>query len=80
MPVAYDRGVLYVWVKSSPAMQQMTYFASMMREKINKFVGRAWIKSIRFTLDRKSVPLPEENDEGLRDFLAKQFPNEDVDR
>src|SRR5258708_17327565 len=56
VPVGYDKGTLYIWVKSSSWMQQMIYFAQPVREKVNKFVGKNWVRRVRFTLDKKDVP------------------------
>jgi len=78
VPVSFISGDLYVWVKSAARMQELLFLVKPLREKINEFAGqRNWVKSIRFTLDRKSVPKPEETDSDLREFLAKTSPNED---
>ena len=76
MPVSYLDGTLYVWVKSAPRMQEMTFLVREIRKKINDFAGKYWVNSIRFTLDRKSCPLPQESAEGLRQFLDKETPKE----
>lgn len=78
-PVQFIRGQLYVWVKSAARMQDLTFLAKPIIEKINQFGGKKWVKSIRFTLDRKSVPSPEESEERLLKFLSKTTPNEDSD-
>ena len=75
-PVSYYKGTLYVWVKSPSWMQELTYFAKDMKDKINVWAGEEWIYFIRFTLDRRSLPKTEENQKHLQNFLSKQFPNE----
>lgn len=70
-PVGYDKGVLYVWVKSAAWMQEMTFLQKPLKDKINIFAGKKWIHMVKFTLDRKSVPNLQEIDEGTRNFLSK---------
>ena len=85
LPVGYHEGILYVWVKNSSQMQDLIFLVKPVREKINQFAIRCgwpessgpWAHQVRFTLDRKSVPKLQESPEGLREFLAKQSPNED---
>ena len=55
-PVDYNKGCLIVWVDSSVRLQEMVFLVRQLREQINNFVGRQWIRSIRFTLDRHHVP------------------------
>lgn len=70
-PVGYHNGVLYLWVKNSVIMNQMIFLAGKIKDKVNEKLGSRWVKSVRFTLDRKAVPKREETDEGFRDFLSK---------
>lgn len=56
MPVGYHKGELYVWVKNSVWMQEFLFIAGPLKEKVNKFVGRKWIKFVKFTLNRQEVP------------------------
>ncbi len=77
MPVGYVNGTLYVWVKSSARLQEMTFVIKTLLKKVNTYAGRNWVKSIRFTLDRKAVPQQQENVQGLQELLSKQSPNED---
>lgn len=55
-PVGFERGRLYLWVKSSTRMQEVRFFEATLKQKINEHVGRTWVRSIRFTLDRRGVP------------------------
>ena len=77
MPVGFLNGMLYVWVNNSVRMQEMTFLVKQIRQKINTHLGRNYVRSIRFTLDRKTVPTPQESAEDLRGFLSKQSPSED---
>ncbi len=72
LPVGYAKGCLYVWVKSAARMQELTFVVKPLMEKINSFVGKKWIRSIRFTQDRKSVPAAAEADETMRDFIQTE--------
>lgn len=70
-PVGYYRRQLYVWVKNASWLQELSFVEPSLRDKINAYLGRAWVGKIRFTLDRKSVPTYAESDEAMRDFLSK---------
>jgi hypothetical protein len=37
-------------------MQQLSFAAVPLRDKINTYLGRTYVRQIRFTLDRHSVP------------------------
>lgn len=71
LPVGYLKGTLYIWVKSGPRMQELLFLLDSLRDRINKFAGAHWVKSIRLTLDRKSVPQLEDAGEKMREFVAK---------
>ena len=76
-PVSYQNGTLHVWVKSSAWMQEMVYHAKTLKNRINEHVKKKWVREIRFTLDRRSVPKIEETPTDLKEFLSKQLPNAD---
>ncbi len=71
LPVGYLKGTLYVWCKSSARMQELTFMVRPLMQKINTFIGKRWVRSIRFTLDRKDVPAPEETSEEFKSFIEK---------
>lgn len=77
LPVGYNKKRLYIWVSNAARMQEMTFLVRPIMNKINTFCGEKWVKSIQFTLDRKSVARPQETSQDLRDFLSKEPPNED---
>jgi predicted nucleic acid-binding Zn ribbon protein len=66
LPVSFQRGTLYIWVKSSAWMQQLSFAAVPLKAKINEYLGREYVRFIRFTLDKHSVPNIGEGD--LPDF------------
>lgn len=68
-PVGYDRGRLYLWVKSSARMQELRFFEATIRDKVNEHVGREWVRHVRFTMDRRSVPQPGEVSEDFKNYL-----------
>lgn len=74
-PVSYDRGRLIVWVSDSVRLQEMTFVVSALQEKINSFVGRKWVHSIRFTLDRHAIPDHNQMNETSREFLSQTGEN-----
>lgn len=61
MPVGYNRGTLYVWVKHPVWMQQLGFIKDGIIENINRKLGRNFVTSIRFTMDKKDVPNLEES-------------------
>lgn len=55
-PVSYYRGTLYVWVKNSAWMQQLVFMREPMRDAINSKLQKNYVREIRLTMDRRSVP------------------------
>lgn len=76
-PVAYQRGRLYVWVNHSARIQEMSFMAQALLDKVNEFAGKKWVRSIKFTLDRREVPTSQEGQADLRNALSKSFPSGD---
>lgn len=68
-PVGFERGKLHLWVKSSARMQEIRFFENTIKQKVNEHVGREWIKSLRFTLDRHGVPPAAEVSAEFKKFL-----------
>ena len=71
-PVGFARGKLYIWVKSSARMQEIRFFEDTLVEKVNTYVGRQWVKSVKFTLDRRGIPKEAEAPAEMRDYLARE--------
>ncbi|MFN3454274.1 MAG: DUF721 domain-containing protein [Pseudobdellovibrio sp.] len=61
-PVAYHRGVLWLWVKNSVWMTQVTFMADAIKNSINQKFSHEMVKEIRLTMDRKSVPKTDNED------------------
>ncbi len=55
LPVAYERGCLYIWVQHSAWMQQLWFFQDVIREKVNAHIGHPWARTIKFTLSRRAA-------------------------
>ncbi len=55
-PVAYSKGVLYIWVSNASWLNQLFFVRGEILKKINKYAGDKWAKDIRFTQDKKDIP------------------------
>lgn len=75
-PVALQRGVLWLWVKNSTWMQQMTFMKEDIRRTINDKMGNETVKILRFTLDRREVPSSEADQEQIRRMIGKINPQD----
>ena len=73
-PVGFHRGVLYLWVRSSSWMQQLTFMKDPIQETLNKKLGRPMIKNIRFTLDRREVPSDSSSQKDFSNVIQKIAP------
>jgi hypothetical protein len=56
LPVGYDRGTLFVWVKNSTWMHHLQFLKETLQEQINSKLGKPFVKRIRLTLNRNEVP------------------------
>ena len=70
-PVGYYKGRLYIWVRSSTQMQELRFIVGDLKEKINKYLGREYVKFIQMTLDMKTVPRDAKGQEELNQALNK---------
>jgi len=70
-PVGFERGRLYIWVKSSARLQEIRFFEETLREKVNEHVGRTWVKSLRFTMDRHGIPASADVSEEFKRYLEE---------
>ena len=77
-PVGYSRGVLYVWVKNSAWMQQLVFMREPMKDAINKKLEQRYVKEIRLTMDRKSVPSDAAASEELKESLSNLMKDEEI--
>lgn len=78
-PVGLNRGVLYLWVRSSSWMQQLTFMKDPIQDTLNKKLGRHFIKNIRFTLDRREVPSDTQAQQEFKNVISKIVPEKDDD-
>ena len=69
-PVGYQNGVLFVWVKNAAWMQQLVFMREPMKETINKKLQTNYVSEIRLTMDKKSVPRNEADDQKLKENIA----------
>ncbi len=79
-PVDYDRGTLWIWVEHPTWIHQLTFVQDQLVKKINAFMQEDYVSSIRFTLDRKGLPMSSPHAEGPQAGRANKPPNEDGDR
>ena len=76
-PVGFQRGVLYVWVRNSTWMQQMSFMGNHIRDTINQKFEKNFVKYIKFTLDRREVPTSDQHE--FRQMIQKIAPENDND-
>lgn len=70
-PVAYHNGILYIWVKNSSWMQQMVFMREPLKNSLNSKLGTYYVRDIRLTLDRRSVPTLTEDASELKEAVKK---------
>jgi len=68
-PIAYHGGVLWLCVRNSVWMQQMTFMLEPIKHSINQKFKAGFVKEVRLTLDRKLTP--SSDDEGFKKNLKK---------
>jgi predicted nucleic acid-binding Zn ribbon protein len=56
-PVGFAGGILYIWVINASWMNQLTFVRKELLKKINDYSGKKWVREVRFTQDRREVPL-----------------------
>lgn len=61
-PVSYRHGVLWLWVRNSVWMQQMTFMLEPIKNSINQKFKAGFVDEIRLTLDRKRLPSGEDTE------------------
>jgi predicted nucleic acid-binding Zn ribbon protein len=67
-PVAFYRGTLWIWVKNSSWMQQMTFMSGNIKDAIHFKFRKGYVTEVRFTLDKKCMP---ERDSALDSSVRK---------
>jgi predicted nucleic acid-binding Zn ribbon protein len=71
-PVGFARGTLYLWVRNSSWMQQLTFMREHIQNTINQKLGQQFVKNIRFTLDRREVP--SQNQQEFKNVIQRIVP------
>ena len=56
LPVGFEKGTLYVWVKNSTWMHHLLFLKDSLQEQVNTRLGSSYVKRIRLTLDRQEAP------------------------
>jgi hypothetical protein len=68
-PVGYRFGKLTLWVRSSARLQEMRFMEVQIRERVNAYLGREFVKAIVLTLDRHSVPAADQVSSEFKKYL-----------
>jgi len=67
LPVAFEKGSLFIWVRHPTWMQQLWYFQDVIKEKVNRHLerepGREWCRQVKFTLNRRAAQKEQERSE-----------------
>ena len=78
-PVGYSKGCLYVWVDNSARMQEFSFIAGSMKEKINIYLEKKWVRQIKFTLDRRAVPKLDDSSTDFKNMASNSLSDVDID-
>lgn len=68
-PISYKDGVLWLVVRNSVWMQQMSFMLEPIKNSVNQKFRAGFVKEVRLTLDRKLTP--SSDDEGFKKNLKK---------
>jgi hypothetical protein len=70
-PIAYHEGTLWLWVKNSVWMQQISFMLEPIKNTINEKYKKGYVKEVRLTLDRRTVP--SRSDENFAHSVKKMI-------
>ncbi len=70
-PISYRNGTLWLCVKNSVWMHQMTFMVEPIMNSVNQKYKKGFVKEVRFTLDRRMTP--EISNEDFKKNLKKFF-------
>lgn len=70
-PIAYQRGTLWLWVKNSVWMHQMSFMIEPIKNSVNEKYQKGFVKDVRLTLDRRMTP--EISNEDFKRNVKKFF-------
>lgn len=68
-PISYHQGTLWLWVRNSVWMQQMSFMSEPIKNSVNQKFRKDFVREVRFTLDRKLTPSAD--DENFKKNLKK---------
>jgi predicted nucleic acid-binding Zn ribbon protein len=68
-PISYHQGTLWLWVRNSVWMQQMSFMSEPIKNSVNQKFRKDFVREVRFTLDRKMTPSAD--DENFKKNLKK---------
>ena len=68
-PVSYHNGTLWLWVKNSVWMQQISFMVEPIKNTINQKYQKDYVKEVRLTLDRRTVP--QRSDQSFAENVKK---------
>ena len=52
-PLFYLRGSLFIWSENSAWTQEFIFLSETIKQKINDYVGKPWVRSLRFQLQKE---------------------------
>lgn len=50
-PVSFQNGRLVLWVADSVKLQELSFYIEELKDKINSYFDKQWVKDIHFTLN-----------------------------
>lgn len=68
-PIAYHQGILWLCVRNSVWMQQMSFMLEPIKHSVNQKFRPGFVREVRLTLDRKMTP--QSTDEHFKKNLRK---------
>jgi len=70
-PIAYHHGVLWLWVRNSVWMQQMSFMLEPIKNTVNQKFRAGFVKEVKLTLDRRQTPQTANEDfkKNLKKFV-----------
>ena len=68
-PISYHQNVLWLCVRNSVWMQQMSFMLEPIKQSVNQKFRPGFVKEVRLTLDRKMTP--QADDENFKKNLKK---------
>ncbi len=65
-PVSYQNGRLVLWVSNSVELQELGFQTEELKDKINSYFEKQWIRTIHFTLNKNILKKREQSAKLLR--------------